>query len=196
MSSCKSKHFKMRYEEIRRTVNLPNSKPNVMLYSTMAMIWMEIVLDKCMDWRTVTGRNVGHLSRTEANIPTNWDGASDCMPEWSNRGKGGLPEVPMRDGEDEWTDDDDDDDTRAPVTFGERDRRQDAREDIQYEQDMQEALRRSVEESRPQYGRHRSNEYDHSARGSQHGHEGSSHSSHGERRPHDGGERSTHAYDP
>ena len=56
-----------------------------MNYSTMAMVWAEIVLHKDVDWRTVYGRNVETLNRSQLVIPTNWSGLSDCMPLWSNR---------------------------------------------------------------------------------------------------------------
>jgi hypothetical protein len=71
MSTCKSEHFVRRYEEITSASGLPSSKPNVMNYSNMAMIWAEIVLHKEVDWRTIVGRNVRNLTRKEAIIPTN-----------------------------------------------------------------------------------------------------------------------------
>ena len=67
-------------------LGLPNSKPTMMNYSTMAMVWAEIVLHKDVDWRTIYGRNVETLNRSQHMIPTNWSGLSDCMPLWSNRG--------------------------------------------------------------------------------------------------------------
>ena len=85
LDSCQSAHFKMRYREVHDAVGLPNSKKNIMNYSTMAMVWAEIVLHKDVDWRTVIGKNVSQLNRTFKVIPTAWNGPSDCMPEWSNR---------------------------------------------------------------------------------------------------------------
>lgn len=84
-SNCASDHFRERYYEVHNAVGLPNSKPTMMNYSTMAMVWAEIVLHKDVDWRTVYGRNVETLNRSQHMIPTNWSGPSDCMPLWSNR---------------------------------------------------------------------------------------------------------------
>jgi hypothetical protein len=64
---------------------LPCSKPKMMNYSNMAMVWAEIVLHKDVDWRTVYERNVNRLNRGLWIIPTNWMGPSDCWPRWSNR---------------------------------------------------------------------------------------------------------------
>ncbi len=58
------------------------------------------------------------------------------MPEWFNRGYGGLPLVVLKDVEDNWSDEDDVDDDPAPVTFGERHERREDQEDIEYQQQM------------------------------------------------------------
>ena len=147
MSTCTSQHFVLRYEEITAAANLPVSKPNVMNYSNMAMIWAEIVLHKEVDWRTIYGRNVDTLNRRDTMIYTNWTGPSDCLPIWSNRGQFGFPAEVLPDAEDD--DDDEVDDAPAPVTFGERHERREERQDIEYDQQMREAMRRSLED----YGR-------------------------------------------
>jgi hypothetical protein len=85
-SNCQSNHFLRRYWEVHDAVGLPNSKPTMMNYSLMAMVWAEIVLHKDVDWRTVYGRNVSNLDRSHHMIPTAWIGPSDCVPQWSNRG--------------------------------------------------------------------------------------------------------------
>jgi hypothetical protein len=71
-SNCSSDHFRQWYYEVHDAVGLPNSKPTIMNYSTMAMVWAEIVLHKDVDWRTVYGRNVDRLNRSQHMIPTNW----------------------------------------------------------------------------------------------------------------------------
>lgn len=155
-STCLSKHFIHRYDEVTRNAGSRDSKPNVMNYSNMAMVWAEIVLHKDVDWRTIAGRNVNNLNRKDAVIYTSWTQPSDCMPEWSNRGQFGFPAIVMPDAEDEYSDDEGIDEAPVPVTFGERHHRVEAREDIEYEQQMQEAMRRSLEDR----GRHhRQNEY-------------------------------------
>jgi hypothetical protein len=83
--NCKNNHFRQRYFEIHAAAGLPCSKPKMMNYSNMAMVWAEIVLHKDVDWRTVYGRNVSHLNRDLWMIPTNWIGPSDCWPQWLNR---------------------------------------------------------------------------------------------------------------
>jgi len=103
------------------------------------------VLHKDVDWRTAQGRNVDNYNRTDAVIDTQWTGPSDCMPEWSNRGYLQQPSVVLKDAEDEWSDDDgDDDNVEANATFGERHERAEERERIEFEQQMQEATRRSL----------------------------------------------------
>lgn len=84
-SSCNSAHFRHRYHEVTIAVGVRNSRPEIMLYSNMAMVWAEIVLHKDVDWRTVAGRNVSLLDRSQPFIPTTWNQASDCWPRWSNR---------------------------------------------------------------------------------------------------------------
>jgi hypothetical protein len=78
-------HFRQRYFEILAAARLPCSKPKMMNYSNIAMVWAEIVLQKDVDWRTVYGRNVNRLNRGLWMIPINWMGPSDCWPWWSNR---------------------------------------------------------------------------------------------------------------
>ena len=164
MSTCESQHFVRRYEEITSAGSLPVSKPNVMNYSNMAMIWAEIVLHKEVDWRTLAGRNVTNLTREHTMIDTNWVGPSDCLPMWSNRGQFGFPEVVLPDAEDDSSDDNDVHHAPAPVTFGERHNSQEAREDIEFEQQMQEAMRRSMEDRGRQYGYDASYQHDRGAR--------------------------------
>lgn len=84
-SNCLSSHFTHRYHEVTIAVGVRNARPEIMLYSNMAMVWAEIVLHKDVDWRTVAGRNVSLLDRTNHFIPTSWNGPSDCWPRWSNR---------------------------------------------------------------------------------------------------------------
>jgi hypothetical protein len=57
--------------EIHAAAGLPCSKPKMMNYSNMAMVWAKIVLHKDVDWRIVYGRNVSHLNRGLWMIPTN-----------------------------------------------------------------------------------------------------------------------------
>ena len=83
--SCVSDHFRTRYWEVHNAAGLPTSKPKIMNYSNMAMVWAEIVLHKDVDWTTIYGKNVNRLNRNLRMIPTNWSGPSDCMPAWSNR---------------------------------------------------------------------------------------------------------------
>ena len=75
-----SDHFKQWYFEIHATAGLPYSKPKIMNYSNMAMVWAEIVLYKDVEWRTLYGRNVRCLNRGLWMIPTNWIGPIDCWP--------------------------------------------------------------------------------------------------------------------
>jgi hypothetical protein len=92
-SSCESSHFLHRYHEVTAAVGVRNSRPEIMLYSNMAMVWAEIVLHKDVDWRTVAGRNVSLLDRSQHFIPTTWNDLSDCWPRWSNRRCGDNPET-------------------------------------------------------------------------------------------------------
>lgn len=168
--SCKSEHFKQRYQEVKRAVQLPDSKPKIMNYSLMAMVWAEIVLQKNVDWRTVQGKNVAQLRRNQVHIDTAWTTLSDCIPEWSNRGRGHLPPVVLPDAEDNSSDDDDIDDIPPQPPSEERHERREAREDIEYEQQLQEAIRRSREDRGAVYGpRDRSYEHDRGTHGSQGG---------------------------
>jgi len=81
MSTCESQHFVRRYEEIAFAINLPGSKPNIMNYQVMAMIWTEIVLHKEVDWRTTLGKFLKKMTWENAIIYTNWTGRSNCMSE-------------------------------------------------------------------------------------------------------------------
>ena len=83
-SNCHSNHFLQRYWEVHDAVGLPNSKPTMMNYSLMAMVWAEIVLHKDVDWRTIYGKNVSRLDRSNHMITPNWTGPSDCVHVWSN----------------------------------------------------------------------------------------------------------------
>jgi hypothetical protein len=125
-----------------------------MNYTNMAMVWAEIVLHKDVDWRTIYATKLEGVNRKDAVIATSWTQPSDCMPEWSNRGQFGFPAIVMPDAEDAVSDDDEGGDDTAPVTFGATHERREAREDIEYEQQMREAMRRSVEDRGPQYGFH------------------------------------------
>jgi hypothetical protein len=69
--SCTSDHFRQQYFEIHMAAGLPCSKPKMINYSNMAMVWAEIVLHKDVDWRTVYGRNVSGSNRDLWMIPTN-----------------------------------------------------------------------------------------------------------------------------
>lgn len=84
-SNCQSAHFLHRYHEVTIAVGVRNARPEIMLYSNMAMVWAEIVLHKDVDWRTVAGRNVSRMDRSQHFIPTTWNQLSDCWPRWSNR---------------------------------------------------------------------------------------------------------------
>ena len=88
-SNCESEHFMQRYHEVTIAVGVRNLRPEIMLYSNMAMVWAEIVLHKEVDWSTVAGLNVSQLNWSQHFIPTNWTGPSDCWPRWSNRVVGG-----------------------------------------------------------------------------------------------------------
>lgn len=92
-SSCTSQHFTLRYHEVTIAVGVRNTRPEIMLYSNMAMVWAEIVLHKNVNWSTVTGLNVAELDRSNDFIPTSWLGPSDCMPLWSNRTYTEMSEV-------------------------------------------------------------------------------------------------------
>ena len=153
MKSCNSEHFKQRYEEVWAATGLAASKPNIMNYSTMAMVWAEIVLQKDVDWRTVIGMNKKtKMTANQAVILSNWVGRSDCMPAWSNRGQYDYPPWPMKDAED----DDDEEALPPPPPLSERHERRDERDNIQYEHEMQEALRRSREDYGPPRTHHAS----------------------------------------
>jgi hypothetical protein len=72
------------YFEIHNATNLPYSKPQIMNYSNMAMVWAKIVLHKDVDWLTTYGKDVCRLDQIRQMIPTNWDRQSNCWPRWSN----------------------------------------------------------------------------------------------------------------
>jgi hypothetical protein len=74
--NCMNDHFRERYFEIHTAARLPYSKPKIMNYSNMAMLWAKIVLHKDVDWRIVYRTNVNHLSWNIWMIPTNWVGPS------------------------------------------------------------------------------------------------------------------------
>lgn len=151
MNTCQSEHFKRRYEEIWASCNLGPSKPNIMNYSTMAMVWAEIVLQKDVDWRTVIGKDKkSKLTCDKAVIDTNWVGPSDCMPSWSNRGQFGLTLDPLPDAED----DDDEETLPPPPPLPERHERREEREDIDFQNQMLEAIRNSIrDQGRPRQQR-------------------------------------------
>ena len=167
ISTCLSKHFVHRYEEVTRSAELRDSKPNVMNYSNMAMVWAEIVLHKDVDWRTIYGKNVHQLHRTDAVIYTSWIGISDCMPEWSNRGQLGYAPVVLPDAEDDWEEETEEEDTSTPVTFGETHGRKQEREEIQFQQEMRDAMQRSLEDRGRPHGHHGSYQHDHGVYGTQ-----------------------------
>jgi hypothetical protein len=78
--NCMSDYFRQRYFEIHAAARLPYSKPKMMNYSNMAMVWANFVLHKDVDWHTVYGRNVNRLNRGLWLNPVNWIGPSDCWP--------------------------------------------------------------------------------------------------------------------
>lgn len=114
-----------------------------MLYSFMAMIWVEIVLHKDVDWHTIIWCNLKDLTCKDKVIDTTWLGPSECMPKWSNRSYGQQPSVVLLDAEDEWLDDNDVDDAPPTVTFGKRHKRAEDRKAIQYKHQLQDVMRRS-----------------------------------------------------
>jgi hypothetical protein len=89
-------HFRQPYFEIHAVGRLPCSKPKMMNYSNMAMVWAEIMLYKEVDWCTIYRRNMNRLNWGLWMIvgllimgpsdcwlmddPTNWMGPSDCWP--------------------------------------------------------------------------------------------------------------------
>jgi hypothetical protein len=83
--NCMSDHFRQRYFEIHTTAQLTCSKPKMMNYLNMAMVWAKIVLHKDMGWGTIYRKNVNCLSRDIWMIPTNWIGSSNYWPWWSNQ---------------------------------------------------------------------------------------------------------------
>ena len=78
--NCESDHFNIRYHEIFEAANIQNSRPLIMLYSNMAMVWAEIVLHKRVDWRTTLGLKTNSMNREHMDIDTTWIGGSDCPP--------------------------------------------------------------------------------------------------------------------
>jgi len=89
---------------------------------------------------------VSNINHNDVVIYTSWTQASDCLPKWSNRGHFGFPPIVLPNAKDECSDDDGEDDNSATITFGERQDYIEAREDIEYDQQMQEAMRRSLED--------------------------------------------------
>lgn len=83
--TCLSEHFCHRYHEVTIAVGVQNSRPCYMSYSTMAMVWAEIVLHKQVDWRTIYAQHTDELDRSQEFIPTNWNRPSDCYPLFSER---------------------------------------------------------------------------------------------------------------
>jgi hypothetical protein len=101
-TTCERNHFRQRYWEVHDFVGLPNSKPTIMKYGLMSMVWAEIVLHKDVDWSTVGGKNVERLNRSQNFIATNWIGPSDCLPQWSNRTANATNEVVPDDDTSQW----------------------------------------------------------------------------------------------
>lgn len=121
VKTCKSDHFSHRYHEITIAVGLKNTRPELMLYSNMAMVWAEIVLHKDIDWTTVMGLNVRQLDRSREFIPTNWMGPSDCYTCYSERTSQMDAELQQHGtprGYRGSTQDTHDDMVHAPVSFG------------------------------------------------------------------------------
>ena len=83
--NCTSDHFGQQHFEIHTAAILPCSKPKMMNYSNMVMVWAKIVLYKDVDWCTVYGRNVSGLNQNLWMIPTNWIGPSNCWSRWLNQ---------------------------------------------------------------------------------------------------------------
>jgi len=81
MTSCKNKYFVKQYEEILVASNLPGTKTNIINYSTMAIVWVKIVLHKERDWYTVARRNVENVIHYHAMVDINWLGQSNCNRE-------------------------------------------------------------------------------------------------------------------
>ena len=80
IDNCESNHFKIRYNEVFRAARIQNSRPHIMLYSNMAMVWAEIVLHKRVDWTTVSGLRTDRMNRDSMDLVTDWSGHSDCPP--------------------------------------------------------------------------------------------------------------------
>lgn len=80
VDNCESDHFKIRYNEIFEAAQIQNSRPHIMLYSNMAMVWAEIVLHKRVDWRTISGLRTDRMNRESMDLDTAWIGHSDCPP--------------------------------------------------------------------------------------------------------------------
>ena len=155
---CKSRHFVIRYEEAFIASKKPDSKPLLMNYQLMAMVWAEIVLQKTIDWTTMPARSGAFVDRTNHVIFASWQGNSDCMGDWSNRREGSLPpEALLSDAEDLGSDDfvpssdDDNQNVQAPVTFGPTNTMDQERADREFQQQMEEAMRRSLTESSPPF---------------------------------------------
>lgn len=83
--ACNSRHIVVRYEEVCSAAGIPNYKPMEMNQTNLAMVYAEIVLQKEIDWTTIFAKDVRFKNRTNEFIPTSWHGASDALPEWSNR---------------------------------------------------------------------------------------------------------------
>jgi hypothetical protein len=66
-----SDYFRQRYCKIHTAVELPCSKPKMMNYLNMAMVWVEIMLYKEVDWSIIYGKNVNLLCWDIWMIPTN-----------------------------------------------------------------------------------------------------------------------------
>ena len=127
-----------------------------MNYSTMAMVWAEIVLQKDIDWRTIIGMNKEtKMTCHSAVVSTNWCGESDCMSAWLNRNQFECPPWPMRDAED--SDDGDEEPAEdLPPPSPKKHEHREERKDIEYENQMREALRRGVEDQGRPRGCHTS----------------------------------------
>jgi len=104
-----------------------------------------------------------------AMVDTNWIGPSNYILEWSNRGQFGLLKVLLANDKDDLEDDDVVEDAPTSVISGEKHERRDEREDIEYEQLMRKAMRRSIEDCGHQHGHDASYQCDCNAHALQYG---------------------------
>jgi len=68
VGSCLSAHFVHHNYEVTIAIDVCNSRPKIMLYSNMVMVWIEIVLHKDVNWQNVAGYNVIFLNCSQIII--------------------------------------------------------------------------------------------------------------------------------